>query len=58
MICGEPMVSDVEGIGPTYTNPRLVVEVLSPLTRKFNEQGKFDRFRELPSFEECACRTG
>jgi Uma2 family endonuclease len=52
VICGEPILSDVEGIGPTYTNPRLVVEVLSPSTRKFNEQGKFDRFRELPSFEE------
>ena len=37
VICGEPMLSDVEGIGPTYTNPRLVVEVLSPSTRKFDQ---------------------
>jgi Uma2 family endonuclease len=52
VICGEPILSDVEGIGPTYTNPRLVVEVLSPSTRKFDVTEKFDRFREVPSFEE------
>jgi Uma2 family endonuclease len=52
VICGEPVLSDVEGIGPTYTNPRVVVEVLSPSTRKFDQGAKFDRFRELSSFEE------
>jgi Uma2 family endonuclease len=52
VICGEPTLSDVEGIGPTYTNPRVVVEVLSPSTRKFNEHDKFDQFRKLTSFEE------
>ena len=52
VICGEPILSDVEGIGPTYTNPRLMVEVLSPSTRRFDETKKFDRFRELPSFQE------
>ena len=52
VICGLPIPSDEDGMGQTFTNPRLVVEVLSPSTRKFDEQGKFDRFRELPSFEE------
>ena len=52
VICGQPIPSDEDGMGHTFTNPRVVVEVLSPSTRKFDEQGKFDRFRELPSFEE------
>jgi Uma2 family endonuclease len=30
----------------------VVVEVLSPSTRKFDQGAKFDRFRELSSFEE------
>jgi Uma2 family endonuclease len=52
VVYGTPILSDVEGIGPTYTNPRLVVEVLSPSTRKDDEHDKFDRLRELESFEE------
>jgi Uma2 family endonuclease len=52
VICGEPSLSDVDGIGPTYTNPKLVVEVLSPSTRKFDQTTKFDGLRELESFEE------
>jgi Uma2 family endonuclease len=52
VICGDLILSDVEGIGPTYTNPKLVVEVLSPSTRRYNETKKFDRFQEIESFEE------
>jgi Uma2 family endonuclease len=52
VICGEPIISDVEGIGPTYVNPKLVVEVLSPSTRRFDETKKFEHFQELKSFEE------
>jgi Uma2 family endonuclease len=52
VICGTPVLSDVEGVGPTYTNPRLVVEVLSPSTRAGDESEKFDKLRELSSFEE------
>jgi Uma2 family endonuclease len=52
VICGEPAISDVEGVGHTYTNPKLVIEVLSPSTRKFVQTRKFNRLQELPSFEE------
>jgi Uma2 family endonuclease len=51
VICGEPIISDVEGMGPTYINPKMIVEVLSPSTREFDLRNKFDRFREIPSFE-------
>lgn len=34
------------------TNPILLVEVLSPSTRKFDRQGKFDLYKTLPSFRE------
>ena len=34
------------------TNPILVVEVLSRSTRKFDQNGKFDLYKTLPSFRE------
>jgi Uma2 family endonuclease len=52
VICGTPVRSDVDGVGPTYTNPRLIVEVLSPSTREFDEHDKFYKLAEVPSLEE------
>ena len=34
------------------TNPLAIVEVLSPSTRSFDRQGKFDLYKQLPSFQE------
>ncbi|MFN0035744.1 MAG: Uma2 family endonuclease [Saprospiraceae bacterium] len=34
------------------TNPILLVEVLSKSTRKFDQNGKFDLYKTLPSFRE------
>jgi Uma2 family endonuclease len=34
------------------TNPRVVVEVLSRSTESYDRSGKFNRYRELNSFEE------
>jgi len=32
-------------------SPRIVVEVLSPSTEKYNRKGKFDRYKRCPAFE-------
>jgi Uma2 family endonuclease len=50
--CGQPILSDLDGLGKTFTNPRLVVEVLSPSTESYDRTRKFDRYRELESFQE------
>ena len=34
------------------TNPRLIVEVLSPSTEAYDRGDKFDRYRQLESLEE------
>ena len=36
----------------TYTNPKVIVEILSPTTNGFDHGGKFALYRELPSFTE------
>lgn len=36
----------------TVTNPRVVVEVLSPTTEADDRGDKFDGYREIPSFEQ------
>ena len=41
-----------EGRKDVITNPLLVVEVLSPSTKKFDRGGKFTMYRTLPSLKE------
>lgn len=36
----------------TITNPKVIVEILSPPTADYDRGGKFELYRELPSFEE------
>jgi len=36
----------------TITNPLVVVEVLSPSTKKYDEDSKFELYRTIPSFKE------
>jgi Uma2 family endonuclease len=52
VICG-PVQKDPEDItGQTATNPRLIVEVLSPSTEAYDRGEKFRFYREIESLEE------
>jgi Uma2 family endonuclease len=50
VVCGKPVFTDQ--MRDTYTNPKVIVEVLSPSTRDYDYGGKFTLYRLLPSFEE------
>lgn len=50
VICGQASYTD-EQID-TVTNPKLIVEVLSPSTADYDSGGKFRLYKKLESFEE------
>lgn len=50
VICGKPALTDEHH--DTLTNPKVIVEILSPSTADYDAGGKFRLYRELPSFEE------
>ncbi|MBY0507284.1 MAG: Uma2 family endonuclease [Bryobacteraceae bacterium] len=50
VICGKPALTDEHH--DTVTNPKVIVEILSPSTADYDAGGKFRLYRELPSFEE------
>ena len=50
VFCGKPDFTD--DMQDTITNPRVIVEVLSPSTADYDYGGKFALYRRLPSFEE------
>ena len=50
VVCGKPQFSI--GHGETLENPKVIVEILSPSTADFDHGGKFELYRNLPSFEE------
>lgn len=50
VVCGEP--SHLDGQRDTITNPRVLVEVLSPTTRNYDRGDKSLRYRMLPSLAE------
>jgi Uma2 family endonuclease len=50
VICGKPALTDEHQ--DTVTNPKVVIEVLSPSTEGYDRGRKFDLYRLLPSFEE------
>lgn len=52
VICGPVQIDDDRSAGETATNPRLIVEVLSPGTEAYDRGEKFTRYREIPSLEE------
>jgi Uma2 family endonuclease len=52
VICGPPQFDLRDPSRQTVINPRLVIEVLSPSTEAYDRGTKFDRYRELESFEE------
>ncbi len=50
VVCGKPQFTDEQV--DTITNPKVIVEVLSPSTADYDQGGKFDLYRQLASFEE------
>jgi Uma2 family endonuclease len=50
VVCGQPQYVDEER--DTITNPRVIVEVLSPSTRNYDRGDKSLRYRMLPSLAE------
>lgn len=50
VVCGEPRLTDEKS--DTLTNPKVVVEVLSPSTEDYDYGGKFALYRKLESITE------
>ena len=50
VFCGKPELADE--YRDTVTNPKLILEVLSPSTADYDYGGKLMLYRRLPSFEE------
>lgn len=50
VVCGRPEFTDE--VQDTVTNPRVVIEVLSPSTADYDYATKFQLYRNLPSFTE------
>ncbi len=50
VVCGKTELT--EESTDTITNPKVVVEILSPSTADYDYGGKFALYRRLPSFEE------
>lgn len=36
----------------TISNPRVIIEVLSPSTKRYDRSNKFEEYRTIPTFEE------
>jgi Uma2 family endonuclease len=52
VVCEEPQIETHKHGGATLTNPRLIVEVLSPATERYDRGDKFALYREIPSLVE------
>jgi Uma2 family endonuclease len=52
VVCGQPEIVAVARTGKVCANPRLIVEVLSETTEAYDRTTKFDRYREMESFQE------
>lgn len=52
IICGEPKLDPRASQGEAITNPKVVVEVLSPTTERYDRTKKFEYYRSLDSLEE------
>ena len=52
VVCGDVEFDDRGPAESTVLNPRVVFEVLSPSTERFDRTEKFDHYRRIESFEE------
>jgi len=50
IVCGE--VESTEDDEDTITNPRVVIEVLSPTTERYDRGAKFRHYQQVPSLVE------
>lgn len=50
VVAGEP--ESYDNRTDTITNPRVIIEVLSPSTRGYDSSKKFEAYRTIPTFEE------
>lgn len=50
VVCGRPELTDE--VRDTITNPKVIIEVLSPSTEGYDYGPKFGFYRKLPSFAE------
>ena len=50
IVCGEDEFSPDDP--ETLTNPRVIIEVLSPSTEDYDRHGKFTHYQRLPSLQE------
>jgi len=50
IVCGKAQVTDEHA--DTVTNPKVVVEILSPSTADYDHGAKFELYRQVPSIEE------
>jgi Uma2 family endonuclease len=52
VVCGQLELDPEDAKGHTVTNPKVLVEVLSPSTEKYDRGEKFDHYRRIPALEE------
>jgi Uma2 family endonuclease len=52
VICGPRVLDPNDATGETVTNPRVIIEVLSPNTEAYDRGEKFARYRQIDSLEE------
>jgi Uma2 family endonuclease len=52
VVCGPSEYDPRDPDRRTIVNPRLIVEVLSPTTEGFDRGEKFERYMQLPAFQE------
>jgi len=52
VICGRVEIDFADPTGQTVTNPRVLVEVLSPSTEDYDRGEKLGNYKQIPSLEE------
>src|SRR5205085_8761273 len=52
IVCGPPLFDPLGKANTTLLNPRVLIEVLSESTEAYDRGLKFERYREIESFEE------
>jgi Uma2 family endonuclease len=50
VVCGRPELEDDQG--DVLLNPRVIIEVLSESTERYDRTTKFDHYRRIPSLQE------
>jgi Uma2 family endonuclease len=50
LVAGEPEYYNQRT--DTITNPKVIIEVLSPSTKRYDSSKKFEAYRTIPTFEE------